>query len=333
MPVYPYAPRLLVACLLCAGLAGPAAGADLPADGLTRAVKLEIDCTDGSREMASAVPIGDGRLVTNCHAVRSARTIRIIDGAVRWPARLRMGDDYRDLCQLEAPGYTAPPPPLAGKAGLRVGMPVYAVGYTHGELAISRGQIKGLHSCSCADGRVIQTSAPFDLGASGGGLYDDRGRLLGILTFRAPAGGDYHFALPLDWLSGPAKTATTLPAGGQPFWGRAAGERAYFLTACALGAKQQWPALAGLAEEWTAQEPANPESWMALGRARLGLAEPEAAAAAFQRAWRLDDSHDDAVWELQKLEFDLGRDLLMAAPLKPPAGPGAPPARAGAGKP
>ena len=98
--------------------------------------------------------------------------------------------------------------------------------------------------------------------------------------------------------------------GGTSFWQEDRGSRAYFLTACALGARRDWSALDALAADWCASEPGNPEAWMALGRARLGLGRAEAAAAAFQNVVRLDASHDDAVWELQKLEFDLDRNLL-----------------------
>lgn len=53
--------------------------------------------------------------------------------------------------------------------------------------------IVGLHHCECDGGRVVQTSADFDRGASGGGLFDRQGRLVGILTFKASSGGNFHF--------------------------------------------------------------------------------------------------------------------------------------------
>lgn len=273
-------------------------------------VKLEILRHDGAMELASAVPLGGDFLVTNCHAVRKARSIRISDGKSRKPAELLNGDSYRDLCYLAAPGLAAPPAPMANQAELRVGMAVYAAGFTNGVFAMQPGRIVGLHACPCADGKVIQTSAPFDRGASGGGLFDHRGHLLGILTFRAPAGGDYHFALPTDWLKVGSETDPAPERNEQSFWQQRGGNRAYFLTACALGAQRSWQALNALATEWTGHEGNNPEAWMSLGRARLGLGDHEAAATAFKRVLSLDADHDVAVWELQKLEFDLDRNLL-----------------------
>jgi len=307
MPIRMTPPTLALLGLALAAAAPLAHATHLP-EVHDRVVRLEIATLSGAREMASAVALGGDSLVTNCHAIRAAATIRAYRGGATWRARVRGGDTYRDLCFLVAPGFQAPTVEVAEPVELRVGMPVYAAGYTMGEFSVRPGQIKGLHSCPCASGRVIQTSAPFDRGASGGGLFDWRGRLLGILTFRSPLGGDYHFALPTDWLnnSGTGNLAGT----GTSFWQDDQGSRAYFLTGCALGAKQDWSALDALATDWCASEPDNPEAWMALGRARLGLGRAEAAAAAFQNVLRLDASHDDAVWELQKLEFDLDRNLL-----------------------
>jgi hypothetical protein len=189
-------------------------------------------------------------------------------------------------------------------------MTVYAAGYTNGLFAMQPGQIIGLHACPCATGKVIQTSAPFDRGASGGGLFDGQGHLLGILTFRAPAGGNYHFALPAGWLKAGIDDTVLPPQGGGTFWQQRGSKRAYFLTACALGAQRNWPALNALAEEWTDQEQGNPEAWMARGHARLGMGDLETAATAFRRTLAIDPSHDMALWELQKLEFDLDRELL-----------------------
>ena len=99
-------------------------------------------------------------------------------------------------------------------------------------------------------------------------------------------------------------------ADAASFWERPGRESAYFLAACDLGAQQKWRPLASLAREWTQQEPNNPEAWMALGRARKGLGQAEAAAEAFQRVLMLDSTHAEATWALRQMEFELGRNLV-----------------------
>lgn len=279
-------------------------------DWASRVLKVVVTRGDGIQELGSAVPLAGDRLVTNCHVLRDAARIEVqVKGEVR-QARSDLRDAYRDLCFLIVPGYQAEPTPMIDIGQTRVGLNVVAVGYPGGESAISQGKVVGLHSCECDGGKVIQTSAPFDRGASGGGLFDRQGRLVGILTFKAKSGGNFHFALPVGWLRHLAEQRIEPIAARNPFWEQPGKESGYFLAACDLGAKENWRPLSRLADEWTEQEPNNPEAWMALGRARLGLRQSDAAVTAFQRVLMLDSTHSEAKWALQQLEFDLGRNLL-----------------------
>lgn len=299
---------LLPLMSLCAVLtAGPAQAWHQEWTG--RVLRVEVTRADGNRELGSAVPLAGERLVTNCHVLRDAARIEVQVAGRPRPAQADLRDAYRDLCFLTVPGLDAPPMPMIGLGETRVGLEVAAVGWPGGEFAVSRGRIIGLHACECDGGKVIQTSAPFDRGASGGGLFDHDGRLVGILTFKAKSGGNFHFALPVGWLRQMAEMHLDPIDGRQTFWEAPGKESGYFLTACDLGAKQDWRALQRLAEEWCEQEPNNPEAWMALGRALRGRDRPEEAASAFQRALMLDSTHAEAKWALEQLEFDLGRSL------------------------
>jgi S1-C subfamily serine protease len=85
-------------------------------------------------------------------------------------------DSTHDLVRLRVPGLTAPPLPLRLSTELRIGERVYAVGAPQGlELSLSEGLISGLRLFEGV--RVIQTTAAISAGSSGGGLFDDRGRL------------------------------------------------------------------------------------------------------------------------------------------------------------
>lgn len=304
MPTHRLAALLLAVCIAGAGTAR----ADV--DWTRRVLKVEVTRADGGKELGSAVPLARNRMVTNCHVVRNAQSIRVFLYERSWTAHMETGDAYRDMCFIDVPGYEGKPMPMVEAGATRVGMKVVAVGFTSGRFRISEGRIKGLHTCPCDGGRVIQTSASFDRGASGGGLFDEQGRLVGVLTFRSQAGGDFHFALPVGWLRGLASNNLSTLQDDRGFWERSGKDSGYFLAACALGAKQDWRPLTELAGEWTRKEPDNPESWMALGRSQQGLGQYDTAAAAFQRALLLDSTHEEARWELQKLEFELDRNLL-----------------------
>lgn len=271
-------------------------------------LKVEVVHTNGSQEMGSAVIIAPERLVTNCHVLREASRITVSRGETNWTAHIGRGDAYRDLCFLDVPGLTGNPPTIAQPQDTKVGTKVVAAGYSGGNFAANPGQVKGLFSCACDGGKVIQTSTYFDPGASGGGLFDLEGRLLGILTFKALSGGNFHFAVPVGWMEMLGKLSAITPAGTS-FWESPYQTSGYFLAACDLSARGQWKELLKLSQEWANQESSNPQAWMAQGRAYLGLGKPDNAVKEFQQVLLLDSTHAEAMWELQKLELDLGHPL------------------------
>ncbi len=275
----------------------------------TRVYKLVATQANGTTELGSAVPLGGERLVTNCHVLRQAVRIEVLVNGAVMRAETDRRDAYRDMCFVTLPGLAAPPMPTIEVGETRVGLEVVAAGWPGGEFAVSRGRIIGLHHCECDGGRIIQTSAAFDRGASGGGLFDRHGRLVGILTFKAKAGGNFHFALPVGWLRHMELDASKPISDTLAFWEKPGRESGYFLAACDLGAQHKWLSLQRLGLEWTRQEPNNPEAWMALGRARRGLGKTEMAIQSFQRTLMLDSTHAEATWALRELEFELGHEL------------------------
>lgn len=306
MPIVLWIRVLLFTSLWACGASAAAA------DWATLVHKLVVTRTDGVTELGSAVPLAGERLVTNCHVLRDAARIEVHVGGAVHQAMMDLRNAYRDLCFLTLPGYRLEPMPMIDVGETRVGLEVMAVGYPGGKFAVGSGRIIGLHHCECDGGKVIQTSAHFDRGASGGGLFDRQGRLVGILTFKAKSGGNFHFALPVGWLHQVVSEELEPITDNASFWEQPGRESGYFLAACDLGAQKKWRSLDRLAKEWTQQEPNNPEAWMALGRACRGMDQAMRAAKAFQRVLMLDTTHAEAKWALQELEFELGHKL--AAP-------------------
>lgn len=301
--------------LLLAFAATPAASGDGAQDGAQDAawrrqvLKVEVIRLDGGIEIGSAIVLGGERAVTNCHVLREAASIKVRRGTEDWHGTMEAGDEYRDLCFLRVTGLVAEPPPIAEPDAARVGLPVSAVGYSNGRFSISNGRVKGLFNCACDGGRVIQTSAQFDPGASGGGLFDRDGRLLGILTFKSGSGGNFHFAVPVGWMKQLGHVPPERISGRTTFWESATRDSGYFLVACDYSAKKDWQGLLALSDDWIRQEPYNPQAWFAWGRAKLNLGDTDAAIRGFRRVLTLDSTHEEAWWELQKLELDLGRSL------------------------
>lgn len=259
-----------------AGQAASISGDDLSR---TTVAKVRAYHSNGTVTLGSAVLLGGERLLTNCHVTAAAQSVQIVHNGRSWRAEAEAHDSIHDLCMLRAAGIAGAA--AVATASLTIGQKVFAAGFPGGnQFAVTTGRIVALHDYDGA--KVIQVSSPFDHGASGGGLFDEDGRLIGILTFKARAGGEFHFALPIVWVKDldrpePARSAEETLA----FWQQSYEKQPYFLRAVSLEAGQKWDALATLAQQWTMDYPLNPTAWTALETAFRHLQRPDDAHFAF----------------------------------------------------
>ena len=228
-----------VAALLASVLCGPLGARDF-ADSL---VKVRAVAADGSVSNGSAVVIATNLLATACHVTREAKTIEISHRDRSWRATVESGSLIHDLCLVSVPNLDLPPVAIRGSASLQVGERVTAVGFPGGgDLAVRDGVVEGLYPYD--GGQVIRTSATFDAGASGGGLFDAEGALAGLLAFRARSGAKLNFALPADWaLPGSMVSsllgAVAVSAERSAFWERSRASQPSFLGHAILEAASQ----------------------------------------------------------------------------------------------
>jgi hypothetical protein len=161
-----------------------------------------FDAGDRPVGLGSAVVVGPGRLVTNCHVLTKANAVVVRRKNVMYEAKLEHADAPRDLCLLSVDGFTAPAVEVAPRESIKVGEKVYAIGNPRGyEMTLSEGLVSGLRG-EWADGsHVLQTTAPISPGSSGGGLFDEKGRLVGITTFTRTDAQNINFALPAEWIA------------------------------------------------------------------------------------------------------------------------------------
>jgi serine protease Do len=161
-------------------------------------VKIRAVAADGSQSFGSGVVIADNLLATACHVTREAKTIEVTHDGKRWVATVESGSATHDLCLISVSNLRLPAIAIRASESLRPGERVVAAGFpSGGDLAVHDGVVEGLYRYD--GGNVIRTSATFDAGASGGGLFDEEGALVGLLAFKARSGAKLHFALPADW--------------------------------------------------------------------------------------------------------------------------------------
>lgn len=153
--------------------------------------------------LGSAVVVAPETLVTNCHVLRKAERFVLLHDNLSLPGTLDLWDAARDVCQVKARGLNAPAVVLGETRGLLVGQNVYALGSPAGlELTLSAGLVSSLRRDEDQRLMMIQTSAPISPGSSGGGLFDDHARLIGLttMTLASASAQNLNFALPVDWI-------------------------------------------------------------------------------------------------------------------------------------
>lgn len=161
----------------------------------------------------SGVIIGkseDGKrayVVTNNHVIADADTVnvRLADGT-KYTAEVVGTDSVTDVAvvSIEVTGDVTPAE-LGSSAGLVVGESVIAIGNPLGELGgtVTTGIISALaREVSIDNNRMVllQTNAAVNPGNSGGGLFNMKGELIGVVNAKSSGTGieNIGFAIPVD---------------------------------------------------------------------------------------------------------------------------------------
>lgn len=176
------------------------------------------------------------------------------------------------------------------------------MGFTGGTgISLRFGHVLALHSLDTA--HVIESDTAFTSGASGGGLFDASGALVGLLTFRLSGSRGNYYSLPVEWIGWylPSEDQWIEVAplrGARAFWQRDAESLPYFMRIAALDAEGRWDALLDLAERWSSASPRDAEPLLVRGKTLQKLNRPDAAVVAFNAALRLTPDDPDAWYGL-----------------------------------
>ncbi|MFN0316837.1 MAG: serine protease [Burkholderiales bacterium] len=158
---------------------------------------------------ANAIVIAPQEVVTHCHVVKQSQRIDVIHAGNIQQARVRFMDLDRNICQLALeyplPG-TAPAAMMVPSSQVKVGQPVYAVGTPYGQdYTIVRGIVAGVRDKAGDNAKLIQTDVAVASGSSGSGLFDQEGRLVGIVTAGLADAQNLNLVLPTEWITELAK--------------------------------------------------------------------------------------------------------------------------------
>ena len=275
----------ILRCLLSVLLLASVCEAADPRDVVRTVYGIRASHADGRSALGSAVVIAPGKLVTSCHTTHHARRIFLLNPSDELVAHPGSEDGRHDLCILVVPEIRGPIAARLPSSALNVGEAMVAVGFTDGlSRFVQEGQVTALYRMD--GGSVIRTSVAFPRGASGGGLFNSTGEVVGILTFRGTADDDLKYALPTEWVDRLLEADASLDPHGSElaFWEDQAPNQPAFLDAAWLESAQEWSRLrgarAGLDSVGSRRSGGLARAWSA----KLGLAQPKEALLALRAA-------------------------------------------------
>lgn len=270
-------------------------------------VHVIVDLKNGNTGNGSGAVIDPFHVATNCHVLADSRGVAISKFQDNYNPYAIKADWKHDLCLLKFE-HALPfkPVPLRDSASLQYEEPVFAISYPNDTPVPqpSYGSVKAIYPY---DGSVIiRTNAAFALGSSGGALFDQDFRLIGVTTFKSPGRNGYFYNLPVEWIKRLLEAPDTLSLNSQgaPFWSFAEAERPYFMRVVIPFQQRDWSTLKSTARAWQRAEPDNAEAYYYLGSAELALGEIEAGSGHLRQAVALNPRHLDALVRLGQLAVD-----------------------------
>lgn len=277
--------------------------ADLLAELNAQVLRVEVNHRDGRHGLGSAVVIAKDQVVTNCHVVTDATEVNVVQNGSRYAASAIKPDWYHDLCILMVDGLVAPVAKMGASQHLKYETPVLTVGYPDkvSSPVNTRGVVKGLYPMD--NGMIIRATSTFKLGASGGGMFDAAGMLVGIITLKSRGAEPHYYFMPVEWVvTLMAQPAQMLGQYAQaPFWAANADQRPYFMQVAQPAITHDWTKLLAVSRAWVNVEPQTAESWMHLAMAEYEIRDYESAIMHFKKALGLRSDCEVVAEYLRKI--------------------------------
>lgn len=255
---------------------------------------------DGGLAYGSGVVVGDNKVLTNCHVLRQTKQPWISQGEDTYIITSVQADRWHDVCLVGADTLPFKAVALGKASSLKKGQEVVAISHSSGVPTplTSIGVVKSLYAMD--EGNIIRSTARFALGASGSGLYDSEGRLVGINTLKTVGRAAYYYAMPVEWLAElkKQKVETKFPITGDAFWEAEEEKRPFFMQVAVPEIKEDWAKLAEAAGRWIKAEPNSSEAWFEVGVANENMGKQAEAEQAYHKSVSLDASNTDSLFRI-----------------------------------
>jgi|GEM_PF-866919 len=141
-----------------------------------------------------------GLALTNKHVVGKAKTVTVVfqDGRKRQATVVERAAGKVDLALIQVDIKSSPALKLSGFNDLRVGSWVGSIGHGSGGIwTFTTGMVSNIYA-SKENTSLFQTQIPLNPGASGGPVFDRKGRVAGVVTSGILNTNSVNFAIRID---------------------------------------------------------------------------------------------------------------------------------------
>jgi hypothetical protein len=266
-------------------------------------LRVEVKHNNGSNGLGSGVVIAKDQVITNCHVVTDAKNIKVLAHGESLSATAVKPDWYHDLCILKVENLDAPIAKIGTSKHLNYDTPIFTVGYPDktSQPINTFGKVKGLFPMD--DSFIIRATSTFKLGASGGGMFDEAGDLVGIITLKSRGSEAQYFYMPVEWVQAlmnqPSQALDV--QNEKPFWAMANDKRPFFMQVVQPYVSHDWDVLMNISDAWVKQEPNTAESWFYLAIAEFETKHYDEAEAHFKKALTLHHHDEETIAYLNKI--------------------------------
>lgn len=297
--------RLYCALLNVALLSFATSALAIPTDELlhkldAQVVRVQVGLANGGYGVGSGVVVDKDQVVTNCHVVANAVSISVTSNGESYLASAIKPDWHHDVCIIKVEGLNAPVAKIGSSKNLKYEQAVFTIGYPSflSSPVSTFGFVKGLYPMD--DSVIVRATSTFRLGDSGGGVFDEGGNLVGVMTLKSPGRNAYYYNMPVEWvqalLNQPEQSIT---AKSEPaFWMLAPEQWPFFMRVVQPYQTADWQSLITLATTWTKQEPNNAEAWFYLAAAEYEMKNTLSAEDHLNKVALMNDQHSQAIYYL-----------------------------------
>jgi len=244
-----------------------------------------------------------GLLATNAHVIKGAADViaRLPSGAFYQLRELRSVDDATDIAFLQFDATETPSIRGIGNSDeLQTGEKVFAIGNPRGLLStVSEGNVSNPRRAM--NGRIfIQFTAPISPGSSGGGLFNESGRAVGVTA--AFQKGEYNqnlnFAVPINDFKAVLSGQGNIAAGSPAF---------YVAQGSLADNRRQWDQAIAYYSQAIQLNPSYADAYIGLAGDYYEKGQYELEIKNYEKAVQFDPGNPDARYYLGTAYEDIGQ--------------------------